>query len=251
MNHLHHQRKIHKIAKLTLKASIAVILSYCFFIGLTTPTIAKSKDNTASPSATIAQATPSPAPSPTPSSESISEKVKEKIQELKSLPRIAAYTGEVQDKTDKTITLKSLTGLKQVSLDIDVTTIRQKDNTRQKIKPEDIAIGDYLIAMGTIDGTSAKILTTKRLVIVDKPKTSTKTAINGNLVEINSNNLKLETVSRGEWTVKITKETKFEKSASPPANAKTTDLELQHPIIVIGNIISDQSLQATKILLLN
>jgi hypothetical protein len=221
-----------------LKLGVAAVLCYWFFVGLLTPAIAQTI-SPKPPTATI-----------TPRQENIGDKIKEKIQEIKSTLRVGAYVGEVTDKTETSMTISTKQGLKQVIVGSSVKVINQKTgSTRKDVKPEDIAIGDYVLAMGSIESTNGRTLTAKRIVIVTKPEVKRKEALMGVVTEVSKNNLKIESVNRGEWSVNIDSSTKVSQIGSEKAG-KITDLELQDKILAIGVLDKEKEIDAQKIVIL-
>jgi len=91
----------------------------------------------------------------------IREKVKEEIKN-KSLKK-TAYVGTITDISSGNIQIRSITGnIEQLS----VTSNTSYINTLKKnieVKKEDLAIGDYIVAMGFVNGN--KVLDTKRILI--------------------------------------------------------------------------------------
>lgn len=99
----------------------------------------------------------------TESADTVREKLKEKIS-TKSL-KTTSYVGTITDISSGTIQIKSVQGdIKQMSLSDDTSFI----NTLKKnveVKATDLAIGDYIVAMGFVNGN--KVLDSKRILISD------------------------------------------------------------------------------------
>ena len=108
--------------------------------------------------------TPKP-DSPTASSESgVREIVLKKVEDILNSPK--AHLGTVTDIADKTIQLKTDSGtIEQVSASDsgDSLTIVKQSPTAKEVKFTDIAIGDYIIAMGFRNGNH--VLNAKRILI--------------------------------------------------------------------------------------
>ena len=101
--------------------------------------------------------------SQTTSSESgVRETVLKKVEDILNSPK--AYIGTVTDIAEKTIQLKTDSGtIEQVSaVDEKLAVIRQNP-TAKEVKFTDIAIGDYIIAMGYRNGNH--VLNAKRILI--------------------------------------------------------------------------------------
>lgn len=219
---------INQITRLAAKIALAILLGYWFIIGLTTKVIA------------VNEATPTP-------TESIGDKIKEKVQSLKPVLRPTAFVGEVTDKTGKTLTLNTKDGLRQVAINDSAKTFRQTGATRQTIKPEDIAIGDYVIAMGSLDATN-KVLDGKRFIVTPKPTPSKVEIISGQITKIDSNTIILESNHRGEWKINIKTNKSIKLLNAKNTDLKLTDLEIQNRIIVVGKLTDNNSIDAKIIL---
>lgn len=123
---------------------------------------------------------------PTPASDASSEagirqKVEAKVADLLNKPK--AYIGTVTDITDSTIQIKTMDGeIKQISTANDGVTVVKANPTAKTVKLTDIAIGDFIVAMGYINSSS--VLSAQRILIVD-PITEPKiTALIGNISDI-------------------------------------------------------------------
>lgn len=123
-------------------------------------------------------------------SDSVRAKVDEKIQEAKTSP--TSYIGAITDITDTNIQLKSFNGdIEQVSFDKEITDfIKSTNDTTKTISAKDLAIGDFIIAMGTRDGN--KILTGKRILVTDPYKESTRTAVLGTISKIENKTITIK-----------------------------------------------------------
>ena len=116
---------------------------------------------------------------PRPDSQTISsesgvrETVLKKVEDILNSPK--AYLGTVTDIAEKTIQLKTDTGtIEQVSAeDVNLTVVDQKPTVKE-VKFTDIAIGDYIVAMGYRNGNH--VLDAKRILITD-PSSPTKIKI--------------------------------------------------------------------------
>ncbi|HTK03419.1 MAG TPA: hypothetical protein VL401_01465 [Alphaproteobacteria bacterium] len=85
-----------------------------------------------------------------------------------------AYIGTVTDITDSTIQIKIGGEIKQISTSDKVTVIKT-GTTNKTVKLTDIAIGDFIVAMGYINSSS--VLNSQRILITDpitEPKIEAK-----------------------------------------------------------------------------
>lgn len=93
--------------------------------------------------------------------EVIRERVMEEISS-KSLKKLA-YVGTITDINSGSIQIKSLEGdIKQLSLSDDASFVNTLKNNIE-VKQNDLAIGDFIVAMGIVNGN--KVLDTKRILI--------------------------------------------------------------------------------------
>lgn len=93
--------------------------------------------------------------------DSVREKVKEKVELARKNPK--AYIGTVTDKTESALQVKTTTGeILQVAVN-EQTSFVKLDKLVEKVKFSDLAIGDFIIAMGFRD-TSA-VLLAKRVLL--------------------------------------------------------------------------------------
>lgn len=107
--------------------------------------------------------TPRPNDNEKESSESaVKESVLKKVEDVLNTPK--AYLGTVTDIAEKTIQLKTDSGnIEQVSgKDENLTVIKELPSAKE-VKYADIAIGDYIVAMGLTNGNH--VLNAKRILI--------------------------------------------------------------------------------------
>lgn len=115
--------------------------------------------------------------SPTPSSASgsaeIDKKVAQKVAQAKSKPK--AYFGTVTDIADSTIQIKTTDSqIEQVAIgEPGIVVVNTKGTNNKVLKLTDIAIGDFIVAMGYINGN--QVLHAQRILVTDaiiEPKIS-------------------------------------------------------------------------------
>ncbi len=141
-----------------------------------------------------------PSPTGDASSEStIREKVAEKVAEALNKPK--AYIGVVTDIADSTIQIKTLESeIKQISIAGDgITVVNSKGTSTKAVKLTDIAIGDFIVAMGYVNSNS--VLSAQRILItqpVEEPKIS---AFYGKVTDSSSKSLTLAALKDGRETV--------------------------------------------------
>lgn len=124
---------------------------------------------------------------PTSTESSIRENVQKKVNEALNKPK--AYLGTITDITDSTIQIKSDDGtIAQISVDpVTVTVVKATGTAASKtIKLTDMAIGDYIVAMGYKNSNA--VLDSQRILVTD-PVTDNK--INSYLARITDVSKKL------------------------------------------------------------
>ncbi len=89
-----------------------------------------------------------------------------------------AYIGTVTDISNGVIQIKTDKGdIQQISGTADASYVDTRNDTTKTIKSTDVAIGDYLVAMGIKDGNN--ILTSSRILVTDALKPPTRTSFIG------------------------------------------------------------------------
>lgn len=153
----------------------------------------------------------------------IRERLKQEVSS-KSLKK-TAYVGTITDISSGNIQIKSVQGdIKQMSLGEDTSYI----NTLKKnaeIKSTDLAIGDYIVAMGFVNGN--KVLDSKRILIAEPAEKNNFETIFGTISSLSKTKL---TINRdnGE-TIEITLPKKW-------VGPNTSELEEGQSIITVGEM---------------
>lgn len=149
----------------------------------------------------VSAASPSPSPSPlvspSPSDDVVKENLKNRFKDsisgsenegLDSLATKRAYIGVVKDVIKDTVIVEDKDGKKDIKLGDNTVILRSPGNTT--IKPENIRIDDYIIAIGT--PRSEEVLDASRLIVsttaIDTPS---KTSGIGELKKISKTQLTL------------------------------------------------------------
>jgi hypothetical protein len=126
----------------------------------------------------------------------IQQKVAQDVANVVSQPK--AYIGTVTDVTDSSIEIKTMASdIGQISIDPTSTTVINSTGTSPKtVKTTDIAIGDFIVAMGYVGNDS--VLSAQRILVTDavtapkisvteaKVASATKKALTVNKVADNS-----------------------------------------------------------------
>jgi hypothetical protein len=132
------------------------------------------------------------------STDSIRQKVQEKVEDALNSP--TAYLGTVTDISEGSIQLKSASGeINQVSSS-DTPTVVKDGKSPKTVKLTDIAIGDFIVAMGYRNGNH--VLTAKRILITTPPDPTGRKAVYGNVASVTKTGLTLET-KQGDITITV------------------------------------------------
>lgn len=154
--------------------------------------------------------------------DAIREKIKEEISE-KSLKKIA-YVGTITDIASGNIQIKSVQGdIKQISVSDETSYV----NTLKKnveIKSTDLAIGDYIVAMGFLNGN--KVLDTKRILVSEAITTNKYESVIGKVSQISKTKITIERENGEMFEAAMPK-----KWVGP----NISEIEVGQFIIVVGN----------------
>ncbi len=201
----------------------------------------------ASPSPT-AKPSPSVSPSPSPVSEAeATDNLKKRLQDSldlenagSSVSKAKAYVGVVKDVIKDTIIMEDKDGKKDIKLQDDTTIVRSPAGTT--IKPENIRIDDYIIAIGYPGETD--ILLGKRLIVsVEEIKPPAKVSGLGTISKIGKNSVTLKLVDKDQLITTTTK-TIIKSSAG---TIEFSDLEVGDTLIYTATV-DDDDLTATVVM---
>jgi hypothetical protein len=141
-------------------------------------------------SSEFAKSLPTPSENPTDATKAAQEKA------LAVINKPQAYLGTVTDLTESTIQLKGEKGDILMVNTSDETTFVKVTTLTKEIKSEDVAIGDYLIALGFKDAQN--VLTARRVILVSNPVPLGAKAFWGNVETINATSLSLNIPEQSE-----------------------------------------------------
>ena len=130
--------------------------------------------------------------------ESASDDVRSKVQErVKEIQKNSVFfLGTVTDISEGSFQLKLPSGeIEQVATDQD-TDFASETATKKTIEEEDVAIGDFILAMGFTNDSD--VLEAKRIVVISEPEETDNKALLGTIVSIDTRELVL--LSNGEET---------------------------------------------------
>ena len=117
--------------------------------------------------------------------ESVSDKIQEKLKEASKIP--TAYLGTITDIAETTVQVRTLAGeIRQISV-TSQTSYAKINKGSKNIGLSDVAIGDFIIAMGYKDEN--EVLETQRLLVTEVVTLSQRKAILGTVVEVKKKEL--------------------------------------------------------------
>ncbi len=179
--------------------------------------------------------------------DNLKKRLQESIDSVGDDPRVVpqftprAYIGVVKDVIKDTVIIQDKDGKKDLKLQSDTTILRTPGNVI--IKPENIRIDDYIIAIGYPVGDD--VLTARRLILsVDPIKPPAKVSSLGTISKIGKSSLTLQT-SGQEQIVAITSKTIFKSSVG---SIELTDLALGDTLIYTATVAQSGDLTATVIM---
>lgn len=191
---------------------------------------------------------PSPTPSPSDTTSTINENLKKRLQESlqdgdapQSPQNTKGYIGKIKDIIKDTIIMQDKDGNKDIKFNANTTIIRSPGNAT--IKPQDMRIDDYLIAIGT--PVDSEVLDAKRLIVsIDPIQNTTKTTGFGTISKLSKTSLTL-LVDGSDKSVTINTKTLYK---SPVATIDFTDLSAGDTVIYTAAKDDDDVLTASVIM---
>lgn len=161
--------------------------------------------------------------------ETVRDKVAEKVAKAKNVA--FAYIGTVTDISESTLQIKNEDEeIKQVSTDQETTFVKTI-KTSTVVKFQDVAIGDFIIAMGFKNGND--VLEAKRILISSPLEVSNRKAVFGQIVEIDKKTVTVKQTDGGQWALE------FGKSWKGP---ELNEIDEGNIIIAVG-IASENTLE--------
>ena len=146
---------------------------------------------------------------------SIRDRVLKEVEARLKSPK--AYVGTITDISDTTLQINKFnfgtqtpsTTIQQVAID-DQTTFVKAGKTTKEIEPAEVAIGDFIIAMGfqNQNGTNEDengVLSAKRILVSDPVEITKRTAILGQITEIQKTKVILKEPGGNEYTLNFPK----------------------------------------------
>lgn len=156
----------------------------------------------------------------TESADDVRSKVQEKVKEIQT--NSVFFMGTVTDISESTLQIELKSGEIEQASTTEETDYLSETKTRKTIEKEDVAIGDFIIAMGFASGND--VLEAKRIVVTTKPE---EIDLLGKIGEVKStSSKKLVLISDGEET-----EIAFGKTWK---GSDLSELEEGQIVIVVG-----------------
>lgn len=216
-----------------MKKVLIVFYSLIIFVFLYIPVLAQ-EDSDSTESAEVEEVS------------EVDEAVQQKVEEVLNKPK--ARLGTITDITELTIQMKTLEGeIQQVSFTTEKTTFVKVNEKSETIDYSEVAIGDFIIAMGYFNGNNVleaeRILVTteitppKRLVAFGEIE-----SIEGKKIKIINTNEELELIFPARWSGPEISE--LEKDLKVVVVAQVSDDEL--PSIRTIQIITEQEVTPTS-----
>jgi len=126
--------------------------------------------------------------------DSIRERVEQKVSQALKSPK--ALLGTVTDISENTLQIKSSGGeIEQISVSADTSALAM-GKTNKEVKVTDVAIGDYIVAMGFMNGNG--VLDTKRILITSPDEATNRLAIFAKVSKDNNTSLITQAIRSGE-----------------------------------------------------
>lgn len=166
-------------------------------------------------------------PRPSANESDIREKVLKKVEEVLKNPK--SYLGTVTEVSENTLQIKTASGeIKQAAINTENITVIQTGKTNKEIKFADIAIGDFIVAMGYRNGNG--VLDTLRILITSPLAENPRKIFIGKVVAVGKKDADIKFLGKDE-SVKFT----------PIANSKikVSDLEVDNTVIIVGETVKD------------
>jgi hypothetical protein len=186
----------------------------------------------------------------TEAADAVREKVQKKVEEARKKPK--AYLGTITDIAGSNIQIKSPEEeILQISVDEETTTFVKEAKTKTEVDFTDIAIGDFIIAMGYRN--SNDVLETTRVLLTDAPEPINRVVISGKVASIKNGEVRLiNDVDDKEYTVEpSTKITVTIVEDEEATEIEFSDIEEGQSLIVIGefeeDILEARTIQAISV----
>lgn len=157
-----------------------------------------------------------------------------------------SYLGTVTDITENSLQIRTEQGVKQVSIDPNQISISNIVNTPKKVAFGEIAIGDFIIAMGKENGDD--FLAATRIVITSAYEKNKKEIIKGRVKSISRSQVVLVTEGN-EITYNLNSRTEITEVAdSEIENITYNDVSPSDNILIFVDLSDDSNVEQIHIL---
>lgn len=198
--------------------------------------------------------TPAPA---TNEADTVREKVQEKVTEALNKPK--AYLGLITDISESTIQIKSQTGeIAQVATAADTAYV-DTDPMVKTVTAKDVAIGDFIVAMGFSRGAGSgsagkngnQVLNAKRILIIPPLEDVKRKVLMGKVVKTTAKDFVIaQTKDQQAFTITPQKTAPyFSRSQDKFVKSKFADVKEGSEVVIFG-IRGEKSFSARTIFLL-
>jgi hypothetical protein len=180
----------------------------------------------------------------TESANDIEKKVNQKISDALNKPTF--YFGTITDITNTSLQLKTDTGeIRQVSIS-DTTNFVKFGKTTTTLKLKDVAIGDYIIAMGYV--LEKDVLTSSRVLITTPLQPETKIVLMGKVSMVKKGQINIISVSDEKEIEIIPSDTNIITNGDPNnmIKVKFATISEGDTLLVVGKA-KDSQIEATRI----
>lgn len=134
-------------------------------------------------------------------SDSLSDKIRDKVEAVSKKPK--AVMGSITDKTEDSLQVKNAVGsISLISIKKAETDFVKSGKTETKISFNDLAIGDFIMAMG-FNGNS--VLKAERIVVTSPPEEVARHLVLGKIASIDKNKVVLAKPDASEVALEFPK----------------------------------------------
>ncbi len=177
--------------------------------------------------------------------ERLREKVRERVEAAKKDPK--AYLGVISDKTETGLEIKTESGeIEQISILPDVTAFVRLGKSSTTIKFTDVAIGDFVAAMGFRNGN--EVLDATRVLVTTEPEKIERKAFLGIIRGTTRTGFEFEDRKTGAFFT-VTPERNAlltEGAGDDRVQIRLSALEEDGEVVVVGTL-EDDEITATRI----
>lgn len=169
-------------------------------------------------------------------SDDVEEKIEEKLENVQK--KAEFFKGTVTDITDMSIQMKTTSGeIKQISYTSTLTSFAKIGKTTGKIAPSDVAIGDYILALGYKKDNS--VLDAFRIIVTQPEVPEEIKVFYGRVETKNKNDMDISQQDAENIVVGIDNNSKTYKG-SPDSSEKARFANISEGDFVIGSYFSDK-----------